>query len=105
MKSSVGALTQLKFAFAFITLETYEVIPMDSDTPTSLFTETTDLKQINPALKVFISSGGWTFSDNDTITQPLFGEISRTAANRQKFADNLVKFMDAHSFDGVDINW
>lgn len=34
-----------------------------------------------------------TFSDNDTVTQPLFGEISADAGKRQTFASNVVHFM------------
>lgn len=34
-----------------------------------------------------------TFSDNDTATQPLFGEIAADAGKRQKFADNALHFM------------
>lgn len=78
---------------------------MDTKTPTSLFAATTDLKSRNPALKVFISIGGWTFSDNDTATQPLFGEISADAFKRQDFADKAIKFMDTYGFDGLDIDW
>lgn len=43
--------------------------------------------------------------DNGTATQPVFGEISSSASNRQKFADNVVKFMNQYGFDGLDIDW
>jgi chitinase len=63
------------------------------------------LPSLKPDVKVFVSIGGWTFSDNDTATQPVFGNISRSASNRQKLADNLLKFMTGYGFDGVDLDW
>lgn len=97
----LNELTHLNYAFAFISPGSYELVTMDSETPKSLWKLTTDAKKYNPNLKVYIAVGGWTFSDNGTITQPLLSEISRTEANRQKFADNAVKFMNRYSFDGL----
>lgn len=96
----LNELTHLNYAFAFITTDTYELTTMDSLTSESLWKLTTDTKRYNPDLKVYVAVGGWTFSDNDTATQPLFSEISRTEANRQKFADNCLKFLNQYSFDG-----
>lgn len=73
---------------------------MDSQTEEGIFKLTTDAKLYNSQLQVFISVGGWTFSDNGTVTQPLLSEISSTEANRQKFADNVVKFCNKWGFDG-----
>ncbi|RKU40671.1 hypothetical protein DL546_003055 [Coniochaeta pulveracea] len=78
---------------------------MDSQTEEGIFKLTTDAKLYNSQLQVFISVGGWTFSDNGTVTQPLLSEISSTEANRQKFADNVVKFCNKWGFDGLDIDW
>lgn len=81
---------------------------MDEATPEALFARTTDIKNTksrNADLEVFISIGGWTFSDNNTATQPLFSEISASENKRQKFADNLVQFMERYGFDGVDLDW
>ena len=69
---------------------------MDTATSADTFTDTANLKTIKPSLKVFVSIGGWTFSDNDTVTQPLFGVIASSAANRQKFANNVVRFMNLY---------
>ncbi|KAK4164086.1 glycosyl hydrolases family 18-domain-containing protein [Cladorrhinum sp. PSN259] len=78
---------------------------MDSQTEEGIFKLTTEAKQYNSQLQVFISVGGWTFSDNGTVTQPLLGDISSTEANRQKFADNVVKFCNKWGFDGLDLDW
>jgi chitinase len=78
---------------------------MDAQTPASTFQDAVSLKDLKPDLKVFVSIGGWTFSDNDTATQPVFGNIARSESNRQKFADNLLRFMNGYGFDGVDLDW
>jgi chitinase len=74
-------------------------------TSASIFSEITAVKQKAPGLKIWISLGGWTFSDNDTDTQSVWGDIARTQANRNKFTVNLYKFMKTYGFDGVDIDW
>lgn len=104
----VDGLTHVNFAFAYIDPGSYEVTPMDSLTPATLFAQTADVRSLksgNSQLEVFVSIGGWTFSDNDTATQPVLGEIASSSQNRQKFADNLVSFMQNYGFDGVDIDW
>lgn len=69
---------------------------MDSQTPAELFKEVADVRSTksgNGDLEVFVAVGGWTFSDNGTVTQPLFGEISADAGKREIFANNVVSFM------------
>ncbi|KAL1589378.1 hypothetical protein WHR41_02173 [Cladosporium halotolerans] len=101
----LDALTHVNFAFAYIDPTSYEIVTMDSSTPSSLFQDTVDIKIIKPDIEVWLSIGGWTFSDNDTITQPIFGNIASTASRRKRFAENLVAFLRDHGFDGVDIDW
>ncbi|GKZ21587.1 hypothetical protein AbraCBS73388_007488 [Aspergillus brasiliensis] len=101
----LDALTHVNFAFAYIEPTTYQVVTMDESTPATLFQDTTNVKSIKQDIKVFVSIGGWTFSDNDTSTQPLFGEIAADATKRQTFANNVVHFMKQYGFDGVDIDW
>lgn len=81
---------------------------MDSETPEALFAQTTDIKHLksrSSELQVFVSIGGWTFSDNDTATQAVFPAIAADPAKRQTFANNLVSFMTRYGFDGVDLDW
>ncbi|RDW84130.1 uncharacterized protein DSM5745_04456 [Aspergillus mulundensis] len=104
----VDGLTHVNFAFAYIDPDTFEVTTMDDATPAELFTQTADVRSLksgNGDLEVFISLGGWTFSDNNTATQPVFSDIASNEANRQRFADNLLDFMRHYGFDGVDIDW
>ncbi|KAL4739533.1 hypothetical protein BDV11DRAFT_169948 [Aspergillus similis] len=76
-----GGLTHLNFDFAYIDPDSFEIVPMDGLTPASLFTQTADVRTFKTGLsdlEGFVSLGGWTFSDNNTATQPTFGDISRT---------------------------
>ncbi|KAJ6287495.1 hypothetical protein J3E71DRAFT_358329 [Bipolaris maydis] len=100
----VGSLTHLNLAFAYIEPGTFEIVPMPR-TSDKVFSQITNLKQKAPGLKIWISLGGWTYSDNDTDTQAVWGDLSRTNANRYKFAANLHKFMKTWGFDGVDLDW
>ena len=77
---------------------------MDGVTETAL-QDFTSVKKKNSGLKTIVSIGGWTFSDNGTATQPLFGEICASAANRGTFITNLLDFMRQFAFDGVDFDW
>lgn len=77
---------------------------MDGVTETVL-QDFTSVKKKNSGLKTIVSIGGWTFSDNGTATQPLFGEICASAANRATFITNLLDFMRQYAFDGVDFDW
>jgi chitinase len=101
--------TYVNFAFAYIDPESFQITTMDSETPEHLFQDVTAIKSMKSGtdvqLEVFVSIGGWTFSDNGTATQPVFGDIASTDANRQKFADRLVIFMTLYGFDGVDLDW
>lgn len=86
----------MNFAFASIDPSSYEIVAMDSATPTSLFKNTTNIKSIKKDISVYISIGGWSFSDNGTDTQPLFGEIAASETKRQTFANNVVHFMQQY---------
>lgn len=65
----------------------------------------TALKSKNKNLVVGISLGGWSFNDNDTTTQPVFGDLVSSAGNRKTFIKNLISFMRHYGFDAVDIDW
>ncbi|KAL7921208.1 glycoside hydrolase family 18 protein [Trichoderma austrokoningii] len=72
------------------------------------FTQTTGLRMLNSDaddVEIFVSIGGWTFSDNSTATQPVFSDIAASEANRNTFAKNLVNFLREYGFDGVDFDW
>jgi GH18 family chitinase len=91
-------------AFGYITPSTFEIGPMPGTDP-STFSDFTALKSRNPSLVAGISIGGWSFNDNNTDTQPVFGNIVSSSANRQTFISNLMAFMKHYGFDAVDIDW
>jgi chitinase len=70
-----------------------------------IFSDITAVKQKAPGLKIWISLGGWTFSDNETDTQAVWGDLASTTEKRNRFTVNLYKFMRTYGFDGVDIDW
>lgn len=101
----VNVLTHVNYAFAYIDPKTFEITTMDASVPSSTIDDVADLKKYKPSLEIFLSLGGWTFSDNDTATQPVFGNIARSSTNRKTFAQILLKFLNAYGFDGVDVDW
>ena len=56
------------------------------------------LQEQHPNLKTLISVGGWTWSGN-------FSDAALTPASRAQFATSCADFMEAYSFDGIDIDW
>lgn len=93
----------MNFAFAYIDPKTYNIAVMESDMPSSLFTQTAGLRTLNSDaddVEIFVSVGGWSFSDNSTATQPVFSDIAAREANRNTFAKNLVNFLKEYGFDG-----
>lgn len=100
----VGSLTHLHIAFGYIAPDTFEISMMDG-VPDSVIDKITQLKDNNPAINMVISLGGWSFSDNDTTTQPVFGDMVSSKANRATFITNLFAFLDHYGLDGVDFDW
>lgn len=62
----MDALTHINYAFAYIDPTSYDITTMNSTVEVSLFEDLANLKTTNPNIKIFISIGGWSFSDNDT---------------------------------------
>lgn len=56
------------------------------------------LKAKNPALKILISIGGWTWSKH-------FSDAVLTDSSRKNFAQSAVDIVRKYNLDGVDIDW
>lgn len=56
------------------------------------------LKRINPDLKIVISIGGWSWSEN-------FSDAVLTPTSRKLFAKSSVDIIRQYNLDGVDIDW
>ncbi|KAJ6477836.1 hypothetical protein C8R47DRAFT_1020145 [Mycena vitilis] len=95
------SLTHINYAFALIS-SSYEIIEMTAG-DTELWKRTTALKQNLPALKVFLSIGGWTF--NDPPNQKIFSNMVASEANTNKFLASALSVMEQYAFDGLDIDW
>ena len=102
-KIPVEGLTHLFFSFGYISPNDFKIIPMDNQKET-LFSDLTDLKKKNGALKTVVALGGWTFTDPGTY-QPVFSNMVSSASNRAKFISNLLSFLRQNAFDGVDFDW
>jgi GH18 family chitinase len=90
--------THIHFAFPNVTRGDYKVEITDPAVSKQfeLFKAMTGVKKI-------VSLGGWAFS-----TEPGTFSILREAAkpaNRDKFKNNLIAFMNEHSLDGIDLDW
>ena len=90
-------LTHLNFAFALVGADN-RIASMGAN-DIDLYRRTTALKSQNPALKVFISVGGW-----DAGAQG-FSRMASSAGNRATFISSVVAFMSTYAFDGIDIDW
>ncbi|UKZ78670.1 hypothetical protein TrVFT333_006416 [Trichoderma virens FT-333] len=109
----VSALDIVNFAFAYISPDTLDIVPMVGEDGSSLsaadadklYTAVTSARFANPKTGFWLSIGGWTFSDNNTEFQHVFGDMAAEEGFRNQFALNLVRFMTQYGFDGVDIDW
>jgi len=92
---NVRKLTRINYAFANIKDgEIIEGFSHDAENFATLH----DLKKINPALKVLVSVGGWTWSGN-------FSDVSLTRQSRARLITSAVHFIERHQLDGLDIDW
>lgn len=99
----INVYTHLNFAFAGINPTTLEVVP-SSKFDLDLYYRLTYLKQHDPALKVMIAIGGWTFNDPGP-TATTFSDIAGSSSAQTKFINSLISFMSTYGFDGVDLDW
>ena len=67
-------------------------------TDTVNFRKLNSLKSKNADLKLLISIGGWSWSEN-------FSDAVLTQSSREKFALSAVEIVRQHHLDGIDIDW
>ena len=88
-------LTHINYAFADIENDT---IKMGYEKDEENFKLLNSLKERNPDLKILISVGGWTWSDD-------FSDMALTEKSRKKFVKSAVEFVRKYNLDGIDLDW
>lgn len=94
----VHMLTHLYVSFGYVNSD-FRVTNMDGIDP-ELYKNIGNVKSKNPALKIVIALGGWTFSDPGPW-QNVFPDIVSSKDNRASFIDNLLGFLSEYGYDGV----
>lgn len=92
---NVRQLTRINYAFANIKDgQIVEGFPHDAEN----FAILNKLKRSNPALKILLSVGGWTWSAG-------FSDAALTPRSRERFISSAVRFIERNKLDGLDIDW
>ncbi|AYL95701.1 glycoside hydrolase family 18 protein [Mucilaginibacter celer] len=84
--------------YAFVDVQRNRASLRFRRTDTANFKYLVGLKKKNPALKVLISIGGWSWSKN-------FSDMALTDTGRKAFAVSAVDIVRRFKMDGVDIDW
>jgi chitinase len=84
--------------YAFANVKNNRVVLSRERTDTVNLKSLSQLKKKNPALKILISIGGWSWSGN-------FSDAVLTDTARQTFAESAVALLSRFDLDGIDIDW
>ena len=84
--------------YAFVNVKDSLALLDNRSTDQSNFKKLVSLKKNNPNLKILISIGGWSWSEN-------FSDAVLTESSRGKFAESSVAIVSENDLDGIDIDW
>lgn len=84
--------------YAFIDIKDNRAWLHNEATDTVNLRKLSELKKINPALKILISIGGWSWSKN-------FSDATLTDTSTRNFALSAVDIVSKYNLDGIDIDW
>jgi chitinase len=84
--------------YAFVDVQDSMAVLTNIATDTINFRSLNGLKALNPDLKLIISIGGWSWSEN-------FSDAVLTESSRKKFSQTSVAIVERYDLDGVDIDW
>ena len=92
------------YAFAVLDPATYKIKVFDqwADVDDKGYANFVALKTQNPSLKVMISVGGWTDSNDGTNK---YSKMAASATNINTFVNSVVAFLQLYKFDGLDLDW
>jgi chitinase len=96
--STVDAEKLTHINYAFVDVKDSSAWLTNITTDTLNFRNLNALKKQNPQLKVMISIGGWSWSEN-------FSDAVLTDQSRKKFAYSGKKIVEQYNLDGIDIDW
>jgi len=96
--SAIDATKLTHINYAFVNVKDSMAWLTNIETDTINFRKLGTLKKINPDLKILISIGGWSWSEN-------FSDAVLTNSSRRKFAESSVAIVEEYDLDGVDIDW
>ena len=84
--------------YAFIDIKDNRAWLHNEATDTINLRKLSELKKINPDLKILISIGGWSWSKN-------FSDATLTDTSTRNFALSSIDIVSKYNLDGVDIDW
>src|SRR5258705_10515929 len=84
--------------YAFVDIKDNRDWLHNEPTDTVNLRKLSELKRINPGLKILISIGGWSWSKN-------FSDAVLTDTSTQNFASSAVAIVSKYNLDGIDIDW
>lgn len=100
-----GVYSHIYFAFGTIDPDTFEVLPASANDE-QLYTELASLQGRDLGQEMWLSIGGWTFSDAGEPTATTFSDLAAADITYQNvFFASLTLFMTTWGFTGVDIDW
>uniref|UniRef100_A0AAG5DHK2 chitinase n=1 Tax=Anopheles atroparvus TaxID=41427 RepID=A0AAG5DHK2_ANOAO len=92
--------THVVYGFAVLDREGLTIKPHDSwaDIDNRFYERVVELKK--KGKKVTVAIGGWNDSAGDK-----YSRLVRSAQARKRFIENVMKFIEKYSFDGLDLDW
>lgn len=96
--------THMMYAFATLNGTSYQIQIFDywADISNNGYQKFVALKTQNPKLKVMISLGGWTDSNDGSGK---YSKLVSSTANINTFVSSAVTFLQQYKFDGLDLDW
>lgn len=96
--SQISAEKLTHINYAFVNVKDNRAFLQNLKNDTANFNRLNTLKLRNPDLKILISIGGWSWSEN-------FSDAVLTDSLRKGFAQSAVDIIRKYKLDGVDIDW
>ncbi|MET0242244.1 MAG: glycosyl hydrolase family 18 protein, partial [Flavitalea sp.] len=84
--------------YAFVDVQGNRAFLTNEVTDSTNFRNLNELKKINPGLRIVISIGGWSWSEN-------FSDAVLKDTSRLAFAKSAADIVAKYNLDGVDIDW